>query len=137
MAVDPGGITGYVIWTDGERVENELKANEFVQFIADLVEQNKIDCIVCERFIVTSQTGKFSQANWSLEQIGVLKFLSARFHISFVLQNVSDAKRFASDERLNSVGWTKPKGAGHARDAQRHLLLYLVNQKLLDLKLLI
>ena len=137
LAVDPGKATGYCIWKDGERIEGELYFDRFLEKAAQLIESGEIDTVVCERFIVSPQTGKFSQATWSLEQIGVLKYLCARHDVRFVLQNVSDAKKFADDKRLNSLGWKRPKGDGHARDAQRHMLLFLVNQKLIDMSLLV
>lgn len=137
LAVDPGLITGFVVWYDGIRIEEELQAEQFMLRAASLIENKEVDLVVCERFVISSQTGKFSQAPWSLEQIGVLRFLCLKHNVDFSLQNVSDAKRFATDERLNSIGWKKPKGAGHARDAQRHLLLYLVRNKLIDANILV
>ena len=132
LAVDPGLTTGYAIWHYGNRIEGELPAAKFLQSAASLIENKKVDAVACERFIISSQTGKLSQAPWSLEQIGVLRFLCERSNIDFTLQNAADAKRFASDERLKSMSWEKPPGAGHARDAQRHLLLYLVKNDLID-----
>jgi len=137
LAVDPGRTTGFVIWRDDARVEKELEASRFLEYVAPLIERGEIDFVVCERFIITTQTAKFSQAPWSLEQIGVLRFLCKRHDVSFVLQNVSDAKRFATDERLNTINWKRPKGGGHARDAQRHLLLFLVKHDMIDDRLLV
>jgi hypothetical protein len=135
LSVDPGLITGYVMWRNEERDEGELDAQDFLVKASELIEKGEVDVVVCERFVISSQTGKFSQAPWSLEQIGVLRYLCNKKGIPFVLQNVSDAKRFADDKRLNHIGWKKPKGAGHARDAQRHLLLYLTKNKLIDTKM--
>lgn len=87
---------------------------------------------MCERFIINARTAKLTQSPWSLEQIGALRFMCKKFDIEFVLQNAADAKRFATDKRLNDFGWPKPPGAGHARDAQRHLLIFLVNKRLID-----
>ena len=137
LAVDPGRTTGFVIWRDDARVEKELEASRFLEYVAPLIERGEIDFVVCERFIITTQTAKFSQAPWSLEQIGVLRFLCKRHDVSFVLQNVSDAKRFGTDDRLNAIGWKRPKGGGHARDAQRHLLLFLVKHDMIDDYLLV
>ena len=120
------------MWYDGNRVEGELEATQFLRQAATLIEAGEVSHVVCERFIISSQTGKFSQAPWSLEQIGVLRFLCDRHDIPFTLQNVSDAKRFATEERLKHIKWKRPKGGGHARDAQRHLLLFLVKNELID-----
>lgn len=137
LAVDPGKMTGYVIYQDGKRTEGEAPAEEFVKIAEKLIETKEIDSVVCERFIISSQTGKLSQAAWSLEQIGVLKYLCEKHGAPFTLQNAADAKLFASEDRLKTLKWSKPKGAGHARDAQRHLLLYLVKNDLIDDRLLI
>lgn len=137
LSVDPGKMTGYVIWTDGEREEGELSHEPFLDFACDLVEAGGIDVIVCERFIITAQTGKLSQAPWSLEQIGALRFFAHRHDVAFELQSAADAKRFATEEKLRRAGWARPKGAGHARDAQRHLLVYLVRHGLFDAAVLV
>ena len=68
LSVDPGKMTGYVVWTDGEREEGELAHEPFLDFAWDLVKAGDIDVIVCERFIITAQTGKLSQAPWSLSR---------------------------------------------------------------------
>lgn len=132
LAVDPGKTTGYVLWNDGERIEGELYGEAFLDRADELIVSDQVDVVVCERFIITAQTGKKTQAPWSLEQIGALRFLCRKHNVHFVLQSASDAKRFATDHRLNALGWKRPKGAGHARDAQRHLLVFLVRQNLID-----
>ena len=125
------------MWYDGNRVECELEATQFLRQAAEFIEAGEVSHVVCERFIISSQTGKFSQAPWSLEQIGVLRFLCDRHDIPFTLQNVSDAKRFATEERLKHIKWKRPKGDGHARDAQRHLLLFLVKNGMIDGRILV
>jgi hypothetical protein len=137
LAVDPGKTTGYAFW-DGEYFsEGELECETFLQFAAKLIEPpGHIDFVCCERYIISAQTGRLSQAPWSLESIGALRFLCVRGNTEFLLQNASNAKRFGTDERLNHIGWPKPSGAGHARDAQRHLLLFLCNNRILDESLL-
>lgn len=88
--------------------------------------------MVCERYIINARTAKVSQAPWSLEQIGCLRYLCRRSGVQFHLQNASDAKRFGTEARLNDLGWRRPRGAGHARDAQRHLLVFLTRRGLID-----
>ena len=132
LAVDPGKITGYCHINGDVRTEDEIHCSRFLEIAAHLVEDCGVEAVACERFIISAQTGKFSQATWSLEQIGALRFLCAQNEIPFVLQNAADAKRFATDKRLNDIGWKRPPGAGHARDAQRHLLLYMANNQLID-----
>jgi len=137
LSVDPGKKTGYVVWDNGKRVEGELSPENFLAYASKIIESGKIDFVVCERFIISSQTGKFSQAPWSLEQIGALRFLCNKYNIPFTLQNAADAKRFATEERLKHIKWKRPSGDGHARDAQRHLLLYLVKNDMIDDRILL
>jgi hypothetical protein len=132
LSIDPGRKTGYSYWRDGSRIEGELSAERFLDFAHDLIAQSRVDHVACERFIISHQTGKYTQAPWSLEQIGAMRFMCHRHDVSFTLQNAADAKRFATDERLNAMGWRRPPGDGHARDAQRHLLLFLVKHDLID-----
>lgn len=129
LAVDPGRKTGYCYWHDGKRTEGERLAATFLKYADDLIENGEVDFVVCERFIITHQTGKYSQAPWSLEQIGALRFLCEKYGVSFVLQNAADAKRFGSEKNLSALGWKRPRGDGHARDAQRHLLLFIAKHK--------
>lgn len=132
LAVDPGKVTGYAIWYDGHRVEGELDGSKFLHKAVGLIENGELDFVACERFIISAQTGRLSQAPWSLEQIGVLRFTCERHDVQFTLQNAGDAKRFATDERLDYLGWGRSLGAGHSRDAQRHLLLFLTSHKIID-----
>ena len=90
-----------------------------------------LDHVACESFRITAHTAKLSPAPWSLEIIGALRWLCHRNGIGFTLQTPGDAKRFATDTKLDKLGWARPPGAGHARDAQRHLLLFLVRAGLL------
>ena len=107
----------------------------FLDLAWDRIE--KIDTIVCERFIINARTAKLTQSPWSLEQIGALRFMCKKFDIKFVLQNAADAKRFATDDKFSKLGWKRPQGDGHARDAQRHLLVYLIQTGELDPALLL
>lgn len=137
LAVDPGKTTGYVIWNPEERREGELYVEAFLDLAWEQISSGRIDTVVCERFVINARTATLTQAPWSLEQIGALRFMCQKFDVNFVLQNASEAKKFATDKRLNDYGWPRPQGAGHARDAQRHLLIYLVNHRVIDLTTLL
>jgi hypothetical protein len=56
--------------------------------------------------------------------IGVARFVALRKSAEFVLQSPADAKRFATDARLDVVEWREP-GQDHFNDACRHLMLFL------------
>lgn len=87
--------------------------------------------VVCERFIINVNTVGNSQAPWSLELIGVSRYLAAKHDCAFVLQTPADAKNFMKDERVKKLGWWQ-KGKPHANDALRHLGLYVFTHKLMS-----
>ena len=81
--------------------------------------------VVAERFTITMQTAKNSQAPWSLEVIGMMKWLVSRwwglpYDSCIALQKPSDAKAMVPNELLRSIGLWHRGGAGHANDAIRH-----------------
>jgi len=83
--------------------------------------------IVCERFIITSETAKKTQAPFSLELIGILKQIMRDAGLpvaSLHLQNPSDAKKMFPNPALKKLEYWHRGGAGHALDSMRHGLLY-------------
>ena len=126
-AVDPGKMTG-VAWID---TDHPLSFQSWMLPHMDFLESawaflvnssDDVDLIVCESFIITAQTLKKTRGNWSLEQIGCLRWMCHHQRVEFELQSPADAKGFADNTRLKEVGWYKT-GAGHDNDAARHLLL--------------
>lgn len=132
LAVDPGKTTGWVIYQEGEDLEFGQSAFEpFVKKV-ERVQQgisSYIDTIVCERFTINTFTTKNSNQTDALEVIGYLKSVAVRYQTRFLLQMPSSAKTFATDERLKDAG-LYIVGQDHARDAARHLLLYLTQKGL-------
>ena len=130
LAVDPGKTTGwaYYRYDMGLADYGEYDFEQFVRW----VDRNKadLDTVVCERYIITGATAVKSQQPEALQVIGFLRGISITEDSSFILQMPNDAKRFATDERLDEVGWLFPGGKGHSRDAARHLLLYLAKEGL-------
>lgn len=81
--------------------------------------------LVGESFFITTETGKKSQAPWSLEGLGVLRYLAGKHGLRLVTQPPSEAKGFATRRRLVERGWWVSTEGGHAADALRHLYLHL------------
>lgn len=141
LAIDPGKATGICLV---RRDPLEKLWSEEVDWwgCARLVDQtlreygSDVDVVV-ERFTISMRTAKNSQAPWSLEQIGIIRFLT-KVHIGeeITIQNVSDALKFSSNDRLRAIGLWHKGGAGHAKDALRHALLRLVNTGWSDPRLL-
>jgi len=62
-----------------------------------------------------------------MEIIGALRYLAGKYRCLLApLQAPGDAKRFVTNDRLRQVKLYDKNE--HARDALRHLLLFLVNQ---------
>lgn len=133
VAVDPGKMTGLAWWEEGQWVPGfaEQPLYEAVERIHRGLHIGQVQVVVCEDFIISGRTVKTNQGKlWSLRGIGALEYLCRISNASFVLQRAVDAKTFATDEMLRTVGWYVP-GMNHARDATRHLLLYGVNARII------
>jgi len=140
LAVDPGKTTGValIVWsgvqedTPALEYAEELDEETFGPTISRLIQNwysNDMFYIVCERFTITAQTVRNSQAPFSLEQIGVLKHI-AREH-SYPVDLITfeapvNAKSMFPNEALKKIGTWHKGGEGHANDAIRHALLKLV-----------
>lgn len=91
---------------------------------------------VVERYIITPATAKMTQQHDALEIIGALKYLARQHDHRIEMQSPSEAKGYSTDTKLKKVGWYNP-GEPHARDASRHVLLYLSKAGIVDLHTLI
>lgn len=131
VAIDPGKTTGFAVWPDIKADQDPDTLNFGRRLEAWLSAWNGPTVVVVERFIINVNTVGHSQAPWSLELIGVARYLAFKHHCEFVLQSPSDAKKFMSNERLKKLGWYFP-GKVHANDALRHLGLYVFTHKLMS-----
>ena len=149
LAVDPGkksGICALTYERGGSPVL--LSSGEFLMEEYDTPIRSSIDyaknlnmeiSVVCERFTINAQTIKNSQAPFSLEQIGILKYLVLTSGLDvddIVFQSPADAKRMFSNEVLKKLNYWHRGGEGHALDAIRHGLLYSVKSGWNPIKLL-
>ncbi len=141
IAVDPGGTTGLVRWqdvTDSFEV-HQLSWEDTVRKVHGwLLWADEADyfqtTIVCERYTITMQTLKKSRQYEALYCIGGLLTLALLHEgIDFVLQTPAEAKGLAQDQALKNLGWYDAvRGQEHARDALRHLVLFLVKTGRMD-----
>lgn len=99
---------------------------EFIDWVGDT---SRIS-VVCERFLITTDTGKKKDVNYSLEMIGFLKLIMIDYEMSvetdFHLQTPANAKTMFPNPALKALGFWHVGGAGHAMDSIRHGLLRLV-----------
>jgi hypothetical protein len=83
--------------------------------------------VVWEDYHITAQTAKLSQQPWSLNLIGVLQYFCWKYNVEFEVHSPS-RKVFANDKRLRLVGFWRKGMAGHANDAYRHAMVFIVDR---------
>lgn len=140
LAADPGLTTGWALYDPSQvpkagQTEGPMEfldlAHSWIEGISKLGISE--DCaVVAERFIITPETAKKTQAPWSLEISGGLRFLCHRYGVPYIQQTPAEAKRLIHDDRLKDLGWYQP-GRRHANDALRHLAYALVRRNKLRL----
>jgi hypothetical protein len=132
LGIDPGLATGICLiditnMDDPESVDDaEWTIEEFHDNIEGLMESGQIS-VVMENYYITPETGKLSPQPWSLHLIGVVLFLAHKYGVKVVLQKPSQ-KPFATTERLQSVGFWSKGTEGHAIDAYRHAMIWIVDR---------
>jgi hypothetical protein len=140
-SIDPGKVSGVAVteFIDLTGRYDALTARdtrlihsseiEFPQML-DWCEETfpQVDHVVVENFFITPQTGKNSQAPWSLMGIGVAVSMAMRCGKGYTLQKPADALNFTSSDLLHSLQLWHRGGAGHANDALRHAVLYAVRK---------
>ena len=134
LSIDPGGTTGWA-FVDEDHLDlvtaGQAKQFEFCQMAeahAIGVHKTPADVIVIESYTVTPATIKLTREYAALEIIGTCRYLAEAHGRKFKLQTPAAAKRFMTPERLRNLGWWRP-GEDHARDALRHLGLYLAEER--------
>lgn len=149
LAVDPGKASGICYFTMEEGQEpvllwsGEYQQHEYADPIrkafAYAVSQGTRLEVVCERFTITAQTVRNSQAPYSLEQIGILKQIMLDFGRApedIYFQSPADAKAMFSNEKIKTLEYWHRGGEGHALDSIRHGLLRLAKSGWIPRKLL-
>ncbi len=141
LAVDPGKATGLAWATDYQLQAGTPPSVDSLGWhdAMDWVWEHRQvwDVIVCESYLITAQTLRKTRSsqNWAMEQIGILRWLAERqLHVAFVLQTPGNAKAFSTDAKLRWLDWWQA-GPDHQMDAARHLLLYCIEQGVLDAKI--
>jgi len=130
LAIDPGLATGVclidliypdtpvVVWSD------EVSVDQFYDKIAQLIAEPSTH-VVIEDFKITVETGKLSDAPWSLNLIGIVQYLCYLNGKVLDFQSPSQ-KPFADNDKLRAVDFWHVGGEGHANDALRHAMIWIV-----------
>ena len=138
LAVDPGGTTGLALY-DSNLYAPHYKGGLPVEFdswqtpdydstVNSIIgESLGLDAIVCEGFHIRGNTHKLDAGAFSqtTDLIGACRFVASEKGIPFIRQTPAQAKGFATDDKLRTLGWYNPSKGGHQNDAARHLLVYL------------
>jgi hypothetical protein len=133
LAVDPGVTSGAVTWYGdaigyGDEYQ-QIDLCDYADFVLRSWHTADIEAVVvCEAYRITQETMRKTRQTASLEIIGALRWLAAKYGHEFVLQGASEAKRFMTDAKLRHLGWYCCGTLGHMIDALRHLGLYLAKQ---------
>lgn len=133
FAFDPGKTTGWAL----AEVENGDVLNITYGEDAPFVVCARIDAWfraygerlqpVGEKYTITARTATLSQQHDALEIIGVARYLAWKHDCQELLLQPTNTKKFSTDKRLKAMGWWHKGGGGHANDALRHLMGYLVS----------
>ena len=104
LSIDPGKATGVATY-DADHGGFDSYEIEGRYALAGHVSDNSWDEVVCEDFVISQRTIKTTPQKGPLRIIGWLDIWCEELKIPFTLQTA---------------------GQGHANDAARHLLVYLV-----------
>jgi len=126
LALDTGFQTGLALWRDGEHSAWDAPEDEAMDWAREALRSGFGGAVVVERITITQHTiRKGEQVLSSVEQVGYLRHLCREHGLEFSnKQTPAEAKGFSNDDKLRAMGWWTV-GTDHARDASRHLLLYL------------
>lgn len=137
ISTDPGKATGVCIIDVSERsnykvVEShELDRTSYYKFMDETLEKYKKEganvILLAEAFVIDEETIKLTRQNWSSELIGVLDYWAYRYGFP-MFQQLRTKKAFGTNERLRLAGFWHVGGEGHANDAFRHAMAWLVDR---------
>lgn len=130
VGVDPGLVTGLcsfnveketkeVLGVDHWQLDHIGTAGWFEGFREILKRNTPQDIVIAmESFIITPGTAKKTQAPWSLETIGAVRYFVETAGFKLRMSAPSAHKKLVTDDVLKRAGLWFP-GEGHACDAAR------------------
>jgi hypothetical protein len=131
LSLDPGGTTGYTLIEVSENTELEIlrvgqiknSLKGFLDFHWDVLEDWKIDKIICESF--TLREGIYGA---DLSPVYIIGALEALYPTTEIIYQEPKLKPLCDNDRLKKLGLYIP-GKEHAMDAVRHGVIHLRNSK--------
>ena len=140
MGVDPGLLTGvavvkYSLPRGAEVIASaELMFDQLMNWCDAWMET--VDRLVVERFIITKKTVSNSQAPWSLEGIGVTRAMAIQHELNMEMQSAAEGKSAVDNQMLRRLELWHRGGQGHANDAIRHTVAYMLRRGWRDPRIL-
>lgn len=137
LVVDPGLATGVSFLTYERDVAGQVRLTDLAPYEMDVpsfwsfARAKLPECVacVCETFTITAETGKKSQAPWSLELIGFLRAECFRLGIPFDMQKPGEAHEFEGNpSKARTYGLWVRGGEGHAKMSTLHAILWTVKR---------
>lgn len=132
LAIDPGLVTGWALYNLDDHPKQDVSAGEtdgrhaLADKVRSIISTGVTLEVVCEDFVISERTIKTARDDNALRIIGWLDLELEHLGIELTLQTPAQAKAFATDDKLKTIGWYDSTPGGHRNDALRHLLVYMV-----------
>jgi len=132
LAIDPGETTGYSIFKDGELFRHGVIPWRIpvygYNYLLDIMVANQPEVVVCEdyRLYANRINAQLGSQIPTIKIIGAIEMLCGTNKIPLFKMMASQAKGFATDDKLKEWGYYK-KVNRHSRDSIRvgcHWLLF-------------
>lgn len=133
LACDPGTGTGWACYNPvtesftADETQGWLDACEYFDYLTSTGAVPAY--FVCERFDINLQTVKTKIVKHSLWIEGYLQVQCDKLGWPFEFQG-RERRMWATDEKLKAIGWYNPSPDKHMIDAARHLLVFMIDNKL-------
>jgi len=130
--LDPGLHTGWATLLHGEHFDSGEgilpEIGELLEDYANIYHDNL--GIGWEQYVLTSGGSRTGSAGPPIEVIGVARWIGYKFQCQMLKPVPAAMRKAATPEMLDRLGWWCP-GLGHANDAARHMLAWLMRENLL------
>lgn len=132
MWFDPGLTTGWAtMHHDGHFESGQCQFHDVGERLTRYAELHGPNLWVgWELYLVTQGGGKVGTPRYSLETIGMLRWICHVHDVTVLKAMPSSARKLGDDIKLKKLGWRRP-GMVHANDAASHLLAWCLRERML------
>jgi hypothetical protein len=128
FAYDPGKVTGWAMWAPATEAFacGQVEGRHAFYRSFEGVMSSGVRLEVCGEKYTIGGASKGKTAQYDALYInGYIDGLCEKAGIPLTLRTATQAKGFATNDKLKALGWYKATPGGHAADATRHLLTHL------------